>query len=493
MPNCGPVGRHADDLDRAQVRRDERQAGHPGRQRPAGQEEVEAVGDPPAGGEPDAQDDGEVGGDERVVDDVRVELQGVVHREPRLGVGQASRRAPADGTTSKVRGAACPPRANRCRDGLGDRLDRGPASTRTTALPPNPPPTMRAPCAPAATAASTQASSSRRRDLEVVAQRGVPRGQHRPDRPRVAGRRAGCSTTSSTRAFSVTMCRARRSSTASSSSGRPAAGDVGDVAQRRHAEARGGLLALAAPVAVAAVGVGVRRARCRRRAAPARRRPGRGAPARCAGRGCPGTARARPCTAARPTGRGCRSAPRRSRSPTGGPAPPGRSGSARAPTRSLRASATEQVSAADEDSPAPDRDVGVDQHAHARRPAGRAGRRRRRPGSPAQPSGRPGARSASVELDDAAVPLQRGQRDPAVGAPGDRRAGGVRQRHRQHEAVVVVGVLADDVDPAGRGPDALGLGCRTGRRNALRPLGSAALTPRPRLAAARRRPRGSCR
>ena len=41
-------------------------------------------------------------------------------------------------------------------------------------------------------------------------------------------------------------------------------------------------------------------------------------------------------------------------------------------------------------------------------------------------------------------------------AAGDRGAGGVRQGHRQHEAVVVVGVLADDVDSAGCRPHAVG-------------------------------------
>jgi hypothetical protein len=34
----------------------------------------------------------------------------------------------------------------------------------------------------------------------------------------------------------------------------------------------------------------------------------------------------------------------------------------------------------------------------------------------------------------------------------------VRQRDRQHETVVVVGVLTDDVDPAGCRPDTLGFG-----------------------------------
>ena len=39
-----------------------------------------------------------------------------------------------------------------------------------------------------------------------------------------------------------------------------------------------------------------------------------------------------------------------------------------------------------------------------------------------------------------------------------RRDGALRQSEGQHEAVVVVGVLADQVDPAGRGPPAGGLG-----------------------------------
>ncbi len=72
------VGRHADDLDRAQVGRDERQAGHPRGQRPAGQEEVQAVGHPPARGGADQQHDGEVGGHQQVVDERRVQSQ-IVH------------------------------------------------------------------------------------------------------------------------------------------------------------------------------------------------------------------------------------------------------------------------------------------------------------------------------------------------------------------------------------------------------------------------------
>ena len=64
----GAVGRHAHDLDRAEVGRDERQTGHPGRQRAAGQEEVDRVGDLAAGQHPDAEDEGEVEEDDQVVD-----------------------------------------------------------------------------------------------------------------------------------------------------------------------------------------------------------------------------------------------------------------------------------------------------------------------------------------------------------------------------------------------------------------------------------------
>lgn len=67
------VGRHAHDLDGAEVGRDERQTRHPRRQRPAGQEEVDRVGDGASGGEPDAHDEREVQRDDEVVDDVGVD------------------------------------------------------------------------------------------------------------------------------------------------------------------------------------------------------------------------------------------------------------------------------------------------------------------------------------------------------------------------------------------------------------------------------------
>ena len=61
----GPVGRHPDELDGSEVRRDERQPRHPGRQRPAGEQEVEAGGDGAAGHEPDTEYENEVERDQR--------------------------------------------------------------------------------------------------------------------------------------------------------------------------------------------------------------------------------------------------------------------------------------------------------------------------------------------------------------------------------------------------------------------------------------------
>ena len=53
----GAVRGHAEDLDRAEVRGDERQPGDPGRQRAAGEQEVLAGGDRPAGHHPDPDHD----------------------------------------------------------------------------------------------------------------------------------------------------------------------------------------------------------------------------------------------------------------------------------------------------------------------------------------------------------------------------------------------------------------------------------------------------
>ena len=69
QPELGAGRRHAHDLDRAEVGGDERQAGHPGRQRAAREEEVDRVGDLAPGQHADAQHDGEVEEDDQVVDE----------------------------------------------------------------------------------------------------------------------------------------------------------------------------------------------------------------------------------------------------------------------------------------------------------------------------------------------------------------------------------------------------------------------------------------
>jgi hypothetical protein len=68
------VRRHAEDLERAEVRRDEREARDPRRQRAAGQEVVEAGLDVAPGGEADAQHGDEVDRQDRVVDRVGIQL-----------------------------------------------------------------------------------------------------------------------------------------------------------------------------------------------------------------------------------------------------------------------------------------------------------------------------------------------------------------------------------------------------------------------------------
>ena len=70
------VGRHAHDLDGTEVGGDERQTGHPGRQRAAGEEEVDRVRDRSTRHHADAEDETEVDRDQQVVQPGRVD-QGV--------------------------------------------------------------------------------------------------------------------------------------------------------------------------------------------------------------------------------------------------------------------------------------------------------------------------------------------------------------------------------------------------------------------------------
>ena len=74
----GSAGRHAEDLDRAQIGRDERNPGDPGRERPAGQEEVRRGLDQTAEREPDPDDEDEV-------DDQQHEVQRCQRQAQRAG------------------------------------------------------------------------------------------------------------------------------------------------------------------------------------------------------------------------------------------------------------------------------------------------------------------------------------------------------------------------------------------------------------------------
>ena len=197
-------------------------------------------------------------------------------------VAQARRRAPAEGTVTNVRGAGCPSRANRSRDRRGHGVDRGPASTRAIGAAPE--------------AASDHAGAvrarpegrldagvqQRDRDLEVVPQRLVARGEHRPDRPGVGVptqrgdhlQHPGVLGDDVPRPAQQQL--PRRGAVGEGSE----AGDVVHLAQQGDAEARGRLLALPPAVAVAALGVVVRDVPSRRRAARVRPPRGPAAPAR---------------------------------------------------------------------------------------------------------------------------------------------------------------------------------------------------------------------
>ena len=69
----GAVGGHAEDLERAQVRGDEREAGDPRGQRAAREEVVEARLDVALRREPDAEDGDEVDRQDQVVDEIRIQ------------------------------------------------------------------------------------------------------------------------------------------------------------------------------------------------------------------------------------------------------------------------------------------------------------------------------------------------------------------------------------------------------------------------------------
>src|SRR5699024_9627012 len=89
-------GGHAHDLDRAEVGGDEREAGDPGGQGPAGEEELDRGGDAALGVPAHTEDEGEVQRDDRVVDPLGVEAE-VDHEAVPWGRGGWERRGTASG------------------------------------------------------------------------------------------------------------------------------------------------------------------------------------------------------------------------------------------------------------------------------------------------------------------------------------------------------------------------------------------------------------
>ena len=282
---------------------------------------------------------------------------------------------------------------------------------------------MRAPCAPASSAASTQASSSADRDLEVVPQRRVPRGEDRPDRPRVGvpaqrgdhlqhpgvlGDDVPCPAQQDFALGSAVVEDGERR-------------DVVDLAQQGDPEPRRRLLALPPAVAVPALGVVVRDARVddeqrQPRGREVERHLLADAVAGVEEQRVPGGAqhRRRLVEDAR---RGTDEVVLRPR----GPAPPRSGRRARGRPGRCSASATEQVERGRRRQAGPHRHVGVDQEAHAPGQPVAQTQRRRRPGSPpSRRGGRAPARRCRA---------RRPARRPAARRtrPGRRRAG--RPRH----------------------------------------------------------------
>ena len=131
---------------------------------------------------------------------------------------------------------------------------------------------MRAPCAPASSGGGHAGVQFRDGDLEVVAQRGVAGGEHRPDRARVRRCRAAADDLEHAGVLGDHVAGAAQQHVAVVGAvvQRGQRGDVGDVAQRPHAQAP------RPPARTRGAGRRSRRrvarasSRCRRRAAPAR-------------------------------------------------------------------------------------------------------------------------------------------------------------------------------------------------------------------------------
>ncbi len=280
------------------------------------------------------------------------------------------------------------------------------------------------------------------RDLVVVAQAAV-RGVEQARRPRRGRRRSSAATVASTRSFSEMTCRTRRSS----GSGRPAL--AGRVAQRVDPERSAGRAALLAALVVAGVGrevarrAGVEHGQQVVRAGRAGRCAARVRACRCARLG-----RAR--RTARRAGRAARCGRRSSRSPrasTGARAAI-RSGGLGSGDRAERQAERDET-AADEDRPAPQREVAGDRRGGrraARCPSRCELARRRRGRSARQPSAAPLPRAKLEAVALAQVVRVRLDRGAGSGLGGHRDA--ALDGEREAETVVVVGVLADQVDPA---------------------------------------------
>ena len=126
------VGGHPEDLERAEVGRDERQAGDPRGQRPAGQEVVQARLDVALRGEPDPEDEDEVDRQDHVVDEVRVQPD-VVHFT--LPLSKCLRRPyPATGSSNRT---GCRWRARLPNARALGRTTRARSSSRSIPIRPN--------------------------------------------------------------------------------------------------------------------------------------------------------------------------------------------------------------------------------------------------------------------------------------------------------------------------------------------------------------------
>src|SRR3984957_963343 len=110
----GPVRGHAQNLDGAEVGRDEGQPGHPGWQRPPGQQEILARGDRPAGDHPDRYDQGKVDPQDRVVErvDMKPEQAAPPPRVRTIRSGTGWRKAIGRQDPSQVRATTRSERIN---------------------------------------------------------------------------------------------------------------------------------------------------------------------------------------------------------------------------------------------------------------------------------------------------------------------------------------------------------------------------------------------